>query len=96
MDPVATLATARDSGADHDPLGWRATARNLARFDRVMRAADIHPVTKETPTMHTGTTRQLTNLLDQQRRLEERIAKLTEHIATYGTEDPYDVGSIVV
>lgn len=81
---------------DHDPLGWRATARNLARFDRVMRAADIHPVTKETPTMHTGTTRQLTNLLDQQRRLEERIAKLTEQIATYGTEDPYDVGSIVV
>ena len=86
-----------------DPLRWRTVVRDWDRlvpaaFDRVLRNVDIHPVLNQgdPTTMHTGTTRQLTNLLDQQRRLEERIAQLTEQVATYGTEDPYEVGSILV
>ena len=86
-----------------DPLRWRTVVRDWdllvpAAFDRVLRNVDIHPVLNQgdPTTMHTGTTRQLTNLLDQQRRLEERIAQLTEQVATYGTEDPSDVGAVLV
>lgn len=92
--------------ADPDPLNWRAIVRqhvidHASRIEREMLygpapSDGLSNTTEGDITVHTGTTRQLSNLLHQQRRLEERIAQLTEQVETYGTEDPYDVGSILV